>query len=70
MRFVLIDLDDMLIQRGNLSARGYDAIKRLHDGVIPVLPVTTALPGWTDQMAHRWPVDGVIAEMCSTAYSP
>lgn len=62
VRFVLTDMDDTLTHRGRLSARTYDAIERLRDGGIPVLPVTAAPAGWADQMARMWPVDGVIAE--------
>ncbi|MGY0791932.1 HAD family hydrolase [Azospirillum argentinense] len=62
VRFVLTDMDDTLTHRGRLSARTYDAIERLRDAGLPVLPVTAAPAGWADQMARMWPVDGVIAE--------
>ncbi|SMH46237.1 HAD family hydrolase [Azospirillum agricola] len=62
VRFVLTDMDDTLTHQGRLSARTYDAIERLRDAGIPVLPVTAAPAGWADQMARMWPVDGVIAE--------
>ncbi|WP_455173967.1 HAD family hydrolase [Azospirillum largimobile] len=62
VRFVLTDMDDTLTHRGRLTARTYDAIERLRDSGIPVLPVTAAPAGWADQMARMWPVDGVIAE--------
>lgn len=62
VRFVLTDMDDTLTHRGRLSARTFDALERLRDAGIPVLPVTAAPAGWADQMARMWPVDGVIAE--------
>jgi HAD superfamily hydrolase (TIGR01484 family) len=60
--FVLTDMDDTLTFRGRLSARTYEALERLQDGGIRVIPVTAAPAGWCDQMVRMWPIDAVIAE--------
>jgi hydroxymethylpyrimidine pyrophosphatase-like HAD family hydrolase len=62
VRFVLTDMDETLTYRGRLSARTYDAMERLQDAGVKVIPVTAAPAGWCDQMARMWPVDGVISE--------
>src|SRR6266446_2033104 len=62
VRFVLTDMDETLTYRGRLSARTYDALERLQDAGVKVIPVTAAPAGWCDQMARMWPVDGVIGE--------
>src|SRR6476619_8669064 len=62
VRLVLTDMDETLTYRGRLSARTYDALERLQDAGVLVIPVTAAPAGWCDQMARMWPVDGVISE--------
>lgn len=62
IRFVLTDMDETLTCRGRLAARTYDALERLQEVGIKVIPVTAAPAGWCDQMARMWPVDGVIGE--------
>ncbi|MES1201123.1 MAG: hypothetical protein ABUS57_06705 [Pseudomonadota bacterium] len=53
---------EMLTYRGRLGARAYNAIERLQSVSVRVIPATTALAGWCDQMARKWPVDAVFAE--------
>lgn len=62
VRFVLTDMDETLTYRGRLAAATYNALERLQDDGIRVIPVTGAPAGWCDQMARMWPVDGVIGE--------
>jgi len=62
VRFVLTDMDETLTYKGRLPARTYAALEKLQAAGITVIPVTAAPAGWCDQMAHMWPVDGVIAE--------
>jgi HAD superfamily hydrolase (TIGR01484 family) len=62
VRLVLTDMDETLTYRGRLSAHTYDALERLQDAGVLVIPVTAAPAGWCDQMARMWPVDGVIGE--------
>lgn len=62
VRFILTDMDETLTYQGRLAAATYDALERLQDKGIKVIPVTAAPAGWCDQMARMWPVDGVIGE--------
>lgn len=62
VRFVLTDMDETLTFRGRLGAATYEALERLQQAGVKVIPVTAAPAGWCDQMAHMWPVDGVIGE--------
>jgi len=62
VRFVLTDMDETLTFQGRLSARTYEALERLQQAGVKVIPVTAAPAGWCDQMARMWPVDGVIGE--------
>lgn len=62
VRFVLTDMDETLTLHGRLHARTYQALERLQQAGIVVIPVTAAPAGWCDQMARMWPVDGVIGE--------
>jgi hydroxymethylpyrimidine pyrophosphatase-like HAD family hydrolase len=60
--FVLTDMDDTLTRHGRLAARTYDALERLTQNGIKVIPVTAAPAGWCDQMVRMWPIDAVIGE--------
>ncbi|MBS7537569.1 HAD-IIB family hydrolase [Ancylobacter lacus] len=62
VRFVLTDMDETLTFNGRLGAATYDALERLQQAGVTVIPVTAAPAGWCDQMARMWPVDGVIGE--------
>ncbi|MGA8172038.1 MAG: HAD-IIB family hydrolase [Methylocystis sp.] len=62
VRFVLTDMDETLTHHGRLSARTYNAMERLQNAGVKVIPVTAAPAGWCDQMARMWPIDGVIGE--------
>jgi HAD superfamily hydrolase (TIGR01484 family) len=62
VRFVLTDMDETLTYRGRLAAETYQALQRLQQAEIKVIPVTAAPAGWCDQMARMWPLDGVIGE--------
>jgi HAD superfamily hydrolase (TIGR01484 family) len=62
VRFVLCDIDDTLTDGGRLSARAYEALERLHDAGLKVVPVTGRPAGWCDLIARLWPVDAVVGE--------
>lgn len=55
-------MDETLTRNGRLAAATYTALERLQACGICVVPVTAAPAGCCDQMARRWPVDGVIGE--------
>jgi HAD superfamily hydrolase (TIGR01484 family) len=59
---VLTDIDDTLTHEGRLPALAYDALERLRDAGLIVIPVTGRPAGWCDLIARQWPVDGVVGE--------
>jgi 3-deoxy-D-manno-octulosonate 8-phosphate phosphatase KdsC-like HAD superfamily phosphatase len=62
VRFVLTDVDDTLTEGARLPAAAYDALERLYDAGLRVVPVTAAPAGWCDLMCRMWPVAAVIGE--------
>src|SRR3979409_1515881 len=62
LRGVLCDIDDTLTTDGRLVARAYEALERLHDSGLLVVPITGRPAGWCDHIARMWPVDGVVGE--------
>jgi len=59
---VFCDIDDTLTWGGRLVPRAFDALFRLQEAGIKVVPVTGRPGGWVDQIARLWPVDGVVGE--------
>lgn len=59
---VLTDIDDTLTTSGQLPAAAYDALERLAQAGLPVVPITGRPAGWCDMIARLWPVAGVVGE--------
>jgi HAD superfamily hydrolase (TIGR01484 family) len=62
IRGVLFDIDDTLTSDGQLSAKSYSAMERLHRRRFIVIPITGRPAGWCDHIARMWPVDAVVGE--------
>jgi HAD superfamily hydrolase (TIGR01484 family) len=62
IRGVLTDIDDTLTLHGKLPAVAYDALERLREAGMMVVPVTGRPAGWCDHIARMWPVDAVVGE--------
>ena len=62
LRGVLTDIDGTLSSRGKISAQAYDALWRLHEAGLLVIPVTGRSAGWCDHIARFWPVNAVVGE--------
>ena len=62
IEFVLTDIDDTLTTEGQLGAKAYDSLWKLHDAGLKVVPITGRPAGWCEMIARFWPVDGVIGE--------
>lgn len=56
------DIDDTITTEGRLPAAAYDALERLHDAGLAVVPITGRPAGWCDMVARFWPVSGVVGE--------
>ena len=59
---MLTDIDDTLTTDGRLLSTAYDALERLHEAGLIVIPVTGRPAGWCDHIARMWPVDAVVGE--------
>ena len=62
LRAVLCDIDDTLTWQGRLPAVAYDALERLRENNLIVVPITGRPAGWCDHIARMWPVDGIVGE--------
>jgi HAD superfamily hydrolase (TIGR01484 family) len=62
LRYVLFDIDDTITTRGKLPAAAYDALWRLKEAGLKVIPITGRPAGWCDLIAREWPVDSVVGE--------
>lgn len=59
---VFTDIDDTLTTEGQLPAAAYEALERLRDGGVAVVPITGRPAGWCDMIARFWPVAGIVGE--------
>ena len=62
LKIVLTDVDDTLTEKGRIRAPTYEALWRLHDRGLNVVPVTGRPAGWCEMIARTWPVHGVVGE--------
>jgi HAD superfamily hydrolase (TIGR01484 family) len=66
---VFTDIDGTITAGGKLPAKAFDALWRLHDAGLRVVPVTGRPAGWCDLIAREWPVDGVVGENGALAFA-
>ncbi|WP_186394129.1 HAD-IIB family hydrolase [Stappia sp. TSB10GB4] len=59
---VLTDIDDTLTTDGQLPAAAYQALEKLAQAGLAVVPITGRPAGWCDMIARFWPVAGVVGE--------
>ncbi len=62
IQYVFCDIDDTITTDGKLPAHSYEALWRLHNNGIHVIPVTGRPAGWCEMIARFWPVSGIIGE--------
>ena len=62
VRTVFTDIDDTLTDHGQLRPEAYQALWRLQENGIHVVPVTGRPAGWCEMIARFWPVHGVVGE--------
>jgi len=62
IRYVLTDIDDTLTIAGRLPAVVFQAMERLQQRGIGIVPVTGRPAGWCDHMARMWPIDALVGE--------
>lgn len=56
------DIDDTITDEGQLRAPAYEALWRLQEAGILVVPITGRPAGWCEMIARFWPVHGVVGE--------
>jgi HAD superfamily hydrolase (TIGR01484 family) len=62
LRFVFTDIDDTLTTHGRLTSSAFQALWRLHQSGVAVIPVTGRPAGWCELIARQWPVAAVVGE--------
>jgi HAD superfamily hydrolase (TIGR01484 family) len=62
VRFLFTDIDDTLTDHGRLGPGAYEALWKLDEHGIKVIPVTGRPAGWCEMIARLWPVHGVVGE--------
>ncbi len=68
LRGVVFDLDDTLLDRGELTEPAYSALFRLRESGLELFACTGRPAGWADVIARQWPIDGAIAENGAIAF--
>jgi HAD superfamily hydrolase (TIGR01484 family) len=59
---VFTDIDDTLTTDGAITADALEALGRLRDAGLRVVPITGRPAGWSEPFAQTWPVDAIVAE--------
>lgn len=62
VQVLFTDIDDTLTDHGQLKPQAYQALWRLNESGIHVIPVTGRPAGWCEMIARFWPVHGVVGE--------
>ncbi len=62
LQFLFTDIDDTLTDDGQLHASAYEALWKLTQAGIKVIPVTGRPAGWCEMIARLWPVQGIVGE--------
>ncbi|MDR0313931.1 MAG: HAD-IIB family hydrolase [Treponema sp.] len=68
VKYILMDIDDTLTKDGKLLAASYNALWKLNEASLKVIPVTGRPAGWCDLIAREWPVHGVVGENGALAF--
>lgn len=59
---LLFDLDDTLLDEGELSEQAYSSLFRLRESGLVLIAVTGRPASWGELIARQWPVAGVVTE--------
>ena len=62
LEYIFTDIDDTITEKGKIPASTLEAVWKLHENGIRVVPVTGRPAGWCDYIARMWPAAGVIGE--------
>jgi hypothetical protein len=59
---VFADIDDTISSEGKILPEAYNALWKLQQSGINIVPITGRCAGWVDHIARMWPVKGVVGE--------
>jgi len=65
---VVFDLDDTLLDHGELSEPAYGALFRLREAGLRLVACTGRPAGWGEVLARQWPIDAVVVENGAIAF--
>ena len=65
---VLFDLDDTLLDHGELTEPAYCALFRLREAGLVLIGVTGRPAGWAQVLVRQWPVRAIVAENGAIAF--
>jgi HAD superfamily hydrolase (TIGR01484 family) len=65
---VLFDLDDTLLDHGELTEDAYSALFRLREAGLVLVGVTGRPAGWAEVLVRQWPVRAMVAENGAIAF--
>jgi hypothetical protein len=60
IRVVFSDIDDTISSEGKILPKAYEAMWKLYESNIDVVPITGRCAGWVDHIARMWPVKGLL----------
>jgi HAD superfamily hydrolase (TIGR01484 family) len=59
---IFFDIDDTFTTYGKIPAPAFEALWRIKESGLKVVPITGRPAGWCDHIARMWPVDAVVGE--------
>jgi HAD superfamily hydrolase (TIGR01484 family) len=66
---VVFDLDDTLLDHGQLGEAAYGALFRLREAGLRLIACTGRPAGWGEVLARQWPIDAVVVENGAVAFA-
>lgn len=65
---VVFDLDDTLLDHGELGEAAYGALFRLREAGLRLVACTGRPAGWGEVLSRQWPLDAVVVENGAVAF--
>lgn len=62
IKYVFTDIDDTLTNDGKLISESYEAMWKLSQSGIKIIPITGRPAGWCELIVRMWPVEAVVGE--------
>lgn len=66
---LLFDLDDTVLDHGELTLAAYAALFRLRETGLRLMAVTGRPASWGEVLARQWPIDAAVTENGAVAFS-